>query len=339
MSEPETRLQVVFADLRRAIEDVILKHQVTMEELLAAIGWIQQVADAGELQLATILFAKAALKGTEGATYAHPEKDGASYWEMEGPAHLPGAPLLDSPAVLPMRPDEPGEPLIVSGTVRSTTGEPLPGAVLDIWQIDANNVYSGLTGADFGIGGIEPDISNDATGIPTYNLRARVLADGDGHYEFRTVMPGIESFGFTPDSPLTALTEALRLPGDRPLHIHSIVSADGFLPLTTQIYFDGDPLVNGVIEGAIPAAAVKTTTLHDNSDFREGLPALALLYRAAEMIGRNPNLEFFAIDEFSDGRAHSLVDFLRRPPEDKTIEAMHYEEGDDKNGFRFLGNW
>ncbi len=285
MSESETRLQVVFADLRRAIDDVILKREITMEELLAAAGWVQQAADAGELQLASVLFVKAVLKGPAGATYAHPETDGASHWEMEGPAHLPGAPQLGSPAVLPMRPDEPGEPLIVSGTVRSTTGEPLPGAVLDIWQIDANNIYSGLKGDDFGMLGVMPDVHNDSTGIPTYNLRAKIVTDSNGNYEFRTVMPGVESFGFKPGSPLTALTQALRLPGERPLHIHSIVSADGFLPLTTQIYFDGDPRVDGVIEGPVPRAAVKTTTRHDGSDdfHAHGLdqPYRALTYNYA----------------------------------------------------------
>ena len=282
MSESETRLQVVFADVRRAIDDIILKHQVSMEELLAVAEWVQEAADAGELPLVTILFAKAVLKGTEGATYAHPETDGASYWEMEGPAYLPGAPRLDSPAVVPMRSGERGEPLIVSGTVRSTTGESLPGAVIDIWQIDANNTYSGVKAEDFGMLGIMPDVANDATGIPTYNLRAKIVADRDGHYEFRTIMPGIESFGFKPGGPLTALAQALRLPGERPLHIHSIVSADGFLPLTTQIYFDGDPLVNGVIEGPVPAAAVKATTRHDDPDDLRihGLdqPYLALTY-------------------------------------------------------------
>jgi catechol 1,2-dioxygenase len=282
MSEPPTRPQVVFADVRRAIDDVILKHRVTMEELMAVVGWLQDAADAGELPLTTVLFVKTVLEHTEGATYAHPEIDGASWWEMEGPAYLPGAPLLESPAVLPMRPDEPGEPLIVSGTVRSTTGEPLGGAIVDVWQIDANNVYSGMTTADFSMLGITPDVPNDATGIPEYNLRAKIVADADGRYEFRTVMPGIESFGFRPDSPLEALTEALRLPGVRPLHIHAIVSADGFLSLTTQIYFDGDPLVDCVVEGPVPAAAVRSTTRHDEAaDLRaRGLdePYRALTY-------------------------------------------------------------
>ncbi|MCS7476960.1 catechol 1,2-dioxygenase [Umezawaea endophytica] len=260
MIKSESRLQVVFADLRRAVDDVILKHQVTEDEYLGVFEWLQRVADAGQLPYASILFFKTVLKGTAGVPYAHPEKDGASYWELEGPARTPGSPVLPSPAVLPMRPDEPGEPLVVSGTVRTTAGDPLPGAVLDIWQMDANNVYSGVDADAFA----PLDIPNDSTGIPTHNLRAKVVTDADGFYEFRTVMPGTETFGLAPNSPLADLVDALHLHGMRPLHIHAIISADGCLPLTTQIYFDGDPLVTSTIEGTIPALAVKSTTRHED---------------------------------------------------------------------------
>jgi catechol 1,2-dioxygenase len=258
--EPESRLQVVFGDLRRAVDDVILKHQVTLEEMRATIDWLQKVADAGELTAASIFFYKTVRKATDGAPYAHPEKDGASYWEMRGSAYLADAPVRPSPAVLPMRADERGEPLIVSGTVRTTAGEPVPGAALEIWQIDADNLYSGIDTSDF----LPLTIPNDSTGIPPDNLRATVIADAKGHFEFRTVLPGIETFGLNPSSPLDTLVSALRLSGQRPLHIHSLVSGDGCLPLTTQIYFDGDPLVDSTVEGAVPAAAVKTTTLHDD---------------------------------------------------------------------------
>ncbi|MDX3245122.1 catechol 1,2-dioxygenase [Streptomyces sp. ME18-1-4] len=260
MKEAQARLRVVFADLRRAVDDVILKHQVTLDELLAGIDWLQRVADAGELPSASILFYKTVQKATEGATYAHAERDGASHWEMEGPAHRPGAPVLHTPAVLPMRPDEPGEPLIVSGTVRTTSGDPLPGAALEVWQIDANNVYSGMDSSDFA----PLNIPNDSTGIPADNLRGRIITDAAGRYEFRTVMPGTETFGLATDSPLAALTRTLQLEGLRPLHIHAIVSADTCLPLTTQIYFDGDPLVESTIEGAIPAQTVKETVRHED---------------------------------------------------------------------------
>jgi catechol 1,2-dioxygenase len=75
-------------------------------------------------------------------------------------------------------------------------------------------------------------------------------------------MPGTETFGLSADGPLGTLIRALRLEGERPLHIHAIVSADGCLPLTTQIYFDGDPLVESTVEGGVPAQAVGTTTRH-----------------------------------------------------------------------------
>ncbi|USX55785.1 catechol 1,2-dioxygenase [Lentzea sp. HUAS12] len=260
MSGSPSRVRVVFGDLRRAVDDVLLRHQVTREEMLAALAWLQAAADAGELALLRVFFYKTVLKGTVGAPYAHPEKDGASHWDMEGSAYRPGAPVLASPAVLPMRPDEPGEPLVVSGTVRTTTGEPLPGAALEIWQIDANNVYSGIDTSDF----LPLNIPNDSSGVPEHNLRATVVADADGRYEFRTVMPGVETLGLDETGPLGGLLDALRSEGKRPLHIHATVTADGCLPLTTQIYFDGDPLVDSAVEGAIPAGAVRTTTLHDD---------------------------------------------------------------------------
>ena len=94
MGQRHARLQVVFTNLRRAVDDVILKHQATVQELLATVGWVQQATFGGP-QLASALLAKAALGGTEGAPYAHRETDGASHWETEGPAHLPDAPQLD----------------------------------------------------------------------------------------------------------------------------------------------------------------------------------------------------------------------------------------------------
>ncbi|GII88847.1 hypothetical protein Ssi03_68370 [Sphaerisporangium siamense] len=90
------------------------------------------------------------------------------------------------------------------------------------------------------------------------------------------------------------------------------------------------------LRAGLLAAAIAQET---SGDPREALAALSLLYRAAEMIGHDPDVEFSALNEFSGGRAGGLLDFLRRSPEDKAIEAMGYEEGDDKRGFRFLRNW
>lgn len=68
----------------------------------------------------------------------------ADEWEgtptnPEGPYYIPAAPSLqptgpDASYVLPMRPDEPGTPLIGRELVRSIDGKPLAGAELDTWQ-------------------------------------------------------------------------------------------------------------------------------------------------------------------------------------------------------------
>ncbi|WP_420118207.1 hypothetical protein [Micromonospora sp.] len=74
-------------------------------------------------------------------------------------------------------------------------------------------------------------------------------------------------------------------------------------------------------------------------DPRESIAALSLLYRAAELIGHDPNSEFAAAGDVLGGGVSGLLEFLRRSPEDKSIEAMGYEEGDDGRGFCFISNW
>lgn len=197
--------------------------------------------------------------------YANPDKDGATAWVPRGPAYVPGAPLLDPPYVLAQRPDEPGETLFVSGTVRSTTGEPIAGALLDIWLTDAEGHYSNLTREMLGPAGAHIDGS-----LPTYNLRGRLTTDEHGHFEYRAVVPGIEEVGVPAGGPLERLVKALDRVGVRPRHIHAIVSHKGFHTLTHQIHFDGDPNVECVIEGAVAHSTVLKSELHgDPADFKE----------------------------------------------------------------------
>lgn len=98
--------------------------------------------------------------------------------------------------------DEPGERLRIRGTVFGPDCKTtLPKALLDVWQADAKGNYH--------------DESEQ------YRLRGQILTDSRGGYELDTVRPG----GY----------------GGRPAHIHVTISSPGHEPLTTQIYFKGDP--------------------------------------------------------------------------------------------------
>jgi catechol 1,2-dioxygenase len=247
------RLTVVFNDLQQAVADVVIKHAVTPAEFEAAVNWVEESVQAKEFSLAALLlFSFPVQTATFGQAYANPEKDGATAWIMPGPAYAPGAPLLPNPAVLPMRPDEPGEPLVVSGTVRSTSGEPVAGALLDIWQATADGSYSDLT----------PEMVAPLTlpdwDLPEHLLRGKIRADEQGRYEYRTIVPGLERVT-PPGSLISDLLGILDRAEERPLHIHAIVSSDGFHTLTHQVHFAGDPRIDRVTEGSIPADSVHQT--------------------------------------------------------------------------------
>lgn len=87
--------------------------------------------------------------------------------------------------------------------------------------------------------------------------------------------------------------------------------------------------------GLLAAAIARTLT----DDERDVLPALALLYRAAEKIGHDPDVQFTAVQKLCGGHGRFLTEFLRRTAVDKSIDAMGYEESHDKQGFKFIRNW
>jgi hypothetical protein len=75
-------------------------------------------------------------------------------------------------------------------------------------------------------------------------------------------------------------------------------------------------------------------------DQRDVLPVLSLLYRAAELIGADPEQEFIrAARVGSAATAEILAGFTRRSGADQRIGAMGYVEGEDADGFRFVRTW
>ncbi|MEU0946253.1 catechol 1,2-dioxygenase [Streptomyces canus] len=255
------RLRVVFDDLQKTFGDLAFRQGITFEELGQAITYVAKLVESGEFPLAAIsLVGISPMEVSYGRAYAHPEKDGASTWIPTGPAYVPGAPEIDNPGVLPMAPDEPGETLLVSGTVRSTSGKPLPGAVIDLWQTTADGRYAGLTPEQAGpLEGLDV-VDFD---LPKYHLRGKIVADAEGHYEYRTVLPGVETAA-VPGSLFDGLLLMLGRANSRARHIHAHITHDDHHMLTHQIHFDGDPLVDTVSEGAIARELIHKTELHDD---------------------------------------------------------------------------
>lgn len=123
-----------------------------------------------------------------------------------GPFHADGAPMRMQIAAN----DEPGERLALTGVVVSAADctTPLAGVLLDIWQADRDGNYHDA-GTEF-------------------RLRGQILTGADGRFSLDTIRPG--NYQLADES-------------WRPAHIHFIVSKPGYTPVTTQLYFAGDPFL------------------------------------------------------------------------------------------------
>jgi len=147
---------------------------------------------------------------------------GATESSELGPFHAAGSPLL--PVGADLIRGNAGERVLVRGRVLDTGGRPLPGALLDFWQAATNGLYP----------------AQDAAQSPD-NLRFRMRADGEGRYAFATVKPAPYTVPY--DGPVGDLLRAGGREAWRPAHFHFIVTADGHLPVVTELFPAGDPYV------------------------------------------------------------------------------------------------
>lgn len=220
------RTDTVVRDLLRRLHQAISEHDVSYAEYEAAKQWLIDLGEAGEWPLFLDVFVESAVERNAFRSRA------GSQGTILGPYHLPDAPLLDAPFDLPRRADERGDVVVMSGSVLDADGRPLAGAELDVWQADADGLYSGF-----------------APGLPAGNLRGKVLTDAEGRYQVRTIMPA--PYTIPQDGPTGRLTQAAGWSPWRPAHIHLIVSAEGHDSLTTQLFFAATDHLGDDVAGAV----------------------------------------------------------------------------------------
>ena len=190
----------------------------------------------------------------------HAGADGASESSVLGPFYRDGAAEMAMRANISR--DGVGDPVIVAGRITDTAGAPLAGALLDVWQTSPNGLYENQ----------DPD-------QPDMNLRARFRTARDGAYAFRTVKPF--SYPIPHDGPAGKLLRALGRHPYRPAHIHFIVSAKGFEPLTTQLFVDDDDYLDSDAVFGVKDSLVVGFRRHDSADEARGEGVSAPFYTVA----------------------------------------------------------
>jgi hydroxyquinol 1,2-dioxygenase len=114
----------------------------------------------------------------------------------------------------------PGEPCWVEGRVTDTAGSPIAGALVEVWEADADGRY---------------DVQYDDDRVAA---RGHVRTDADGSYRFWAVTP--TPYPIPDDGPVGRLLRATGRSPMRASHLHFMVVADGYRTLVTHVFPRGD---------------------------------------------------------------------------------------------------
>jgi catechol 1,2-dioxygenase len=213
----QERMAIVLQRLHALVDEL----RLTTPELMGVIHYLTDVAKNDEL----ILLSDVLGISVHVNDLTHPHRPGATPASVEGPFYREGAPSIQVGRLADAT--EPGDPLIVTGQVKdATTGKPLAGAIVDVWHTDHRGSYS-----------YEDPQKKD------YKLRGKLVTDSDGRYVLRTILPVPYEIGKN-DGPVGILLRRLGRHRTRPAHPHFIITCKGYRPLTTMLFFEGDPYLD-----------------------------------------------------------------------------------------------
>jgi len=137
-----------------------------------------------------------------------------------GPFFVDNLPVSPS-TVVDLKGDLEGDAVLFCGAVKDRSGNPIEGALVDLWQTDNEGLY---------------DVQ-----IPTlggYRLRCRIRTGPDGKFFIRTIRP----LGYTApmDGPGGEMLIATKRNIWRPGHFHFKLQADGYRTVVTELFPEGD---------------------------------------------------------------------------------------------------
>lgn len=138
----------------------------------------------------------------------HPSTEGT----VLGPFHSHEATLAENGSLISH--DSDGEPCLVLCTVKDTTGRPIQGAKIDVWETDSKGFY---------------DVQYSDREGPDH--RAVLESDGNGVFWFKAIVP--VPYPIPSDGPVGKLLVKLKRHCYRPSHMHFMFEKPGYDHLIT----------------------------------------------------------------------------------------------------------
>ena len=156
------------------------------------------------------------------ALKANPPKLPPTEATVLGPFYWEGAPEL--PLGSDIRADHGGASCYYHGVVTDTAGQPIAGAILDVWSGDGEGFYDMQKG--------------DGN---TMALRARFRTDAQGRYHYWSIKPAY--YPVPDDGPVGDMLRGMGRHPNRPGHMHTMLQAPGHEKLITHIFVSDSPYI------------------------------------------------------------------------------------------------
>ena len=217
----DARVAEIMTSLTRHLHDFIKDVGLTQEEWEYAIGFLTRTGQicSGERQEFILLSDTLGVSMlVDAINNRRPE--GATENTVFGPFHVENAPIRAMGDNISL--DGKGESCLFEGRVLDLEGNPIAGAMVDVWSDNADGYYDVQ----------QPDIQ------PKWNNRGRFVTGADGYYGFRGIKP--VSYPIPDDGPVGQMLAHLGRHPYRPAHMHYLVTAPGKQKLVTHTFVGGD---------------------------------------------------------------------------------------------------
>jgi hydroxyquinol 1,2-dioxygenase len=217
---PDARLKEIMTSLVAHLHAFAREVKLTEAEWLAGIEFLTRVGHKTDGKRQEFILLSDTL-GLSMLTIAmnNAKPPGCTEATVFGPFHVEGAPHYEMGADLAN--GAIGEACEVSGTVRGLEGEPVPGAVMEVWQADTQGLY---------------DVQRE--GLQQHQARGVLHVGPSGEYCFRTVLA--EAYPIPDDGPVGQMLRATGRHPWRPAHLHFMIKAPGYETLITHVFRSGD---------------------------------------------------------------------------------------------------